>query len=129
MDYSGYEWWVIKEKVLGGWDGRCERCGHVIVAPIVHHVTPVPNEDNFGDWYNMPKIRAFLGVGEEKEFMVVCKACHGWLHEWLRNPTNRYYKRKCDICAKEVLLGFIGNRWEAYETDGTTWHHCYFKKT
>lgn len=129
VDYSSYKWWETKQKALAGWDGRCKRCKGTENVPIVHHIIPIPTEDNFGVWYNVQKIKDLLGCGEKEEYLIVCKACHSWIHEWLRSPESRIYLRVCENCKKSVLIGFIDGERLAYEMDGRTIHACYFKKT
>lgn len=128
MDYSSYEWWEKRQKFLIGWDGRCKRCHAEEIVPIVHHIIPIPTGDNFGAWYNVQKIKDFLKCGEKEEYLILCKECHRWIHEWLRSPESRLYLRVCDKCNRCVLIGFVDGERRPYEMDGRTIHDCSYKE-
>ena len=126
--YDSDEWHSIRSSVLKNWDGLCMMCGQEVDHPIIHHIIPIEAGDKVNLAFNQVKVRQELCCDEENEYLVVCKECHLSIHDRLKDPRNRLYKRVCDECGKLILIGFDGDQRVAYELDGQEVHRCGFKE-
>ncbi|MBS3918901.1 MAG: hypothetical protein KG012_08440, partial [Deltaproteobacteria bacterium] len=73
--------------------------------------------------YNRDRIQRKFGFYRNYPIALLCKSCHKYIHEWLKNPHNMLFERSCEFCGKAVLIGFDGDVEVSYELEGVSCHY------
>jgi hypothetical protein len=102
---------------------KCRICGRGDIYLDHHHVVPVQDENTWGKAYNRRRILDQFGFGLKEYTVFLCKRCHWFVQEWLRDSRNMLFERECDLCGKNILIGHDGDLKIAFGLDGQTFHY------
>lgn len=102
---------------------KCRICGAEDIGLDEHHIVPLGWENNWGSSFNRRKISERFGFGLLEYTVFLCKPCHRSVHNWLEEPRNMLFERVCELCGKNILIGFDGEVEVSYWLDGKTCHY------
>ena len=102
---------------------KCRICGREDIDLVEHHVVPLGWENNWGSSFNRGKIFERFGFGFLEYTVSICRSCHKIVHRWLEEPRNMLFERRCELCGKDILIGFDGEVEVSYELDGKICHY------